>query len=62
MSKHYICGIDFQEELEGCLDVFDTVEELKQKKECWPECGIVEMELGEAGEVVSHTWVVPQRL
>ncbi len=57
MSTHYICGTDFEQELEGCLDVFDTVEELKEKKPCHVECGIVEMELDAAGEVKAHVWI-----
>lgn len=53
MSKHYICGIDFEEELEnGTADHFTSIEDLKDKKLCWRSCGIIEIELDEFAHIV----------
>jgi len=49
--KLYACGVDWQHEigeapdLEGKMPLYSSVEELKQKRTCWDECGIVEIEL-----------------
>lgn len=61
--KKYLCGVDYQHEMEyGCADIFDSLEELKKVRPCWKSCGIVEMVLNEAGEEVSHVWLHPQNL
>jgi hypothetical protein len=62
VSKHYLCGIDYQQELEeGCADLYDSIEALKkQKPRCWDQCGIVELELDETGNEVGHKWIVDQ--
>ena len=64
MSKHYMCGIDFQHEMDaGCADFYDTIEDLKKGKgRCWQQCGIVELELDGRGAVLGHKWVVEQDL
>lgn len=49
--KLYACGVDWQHEigeapdLEGKMPLYSSVEELKRKRTCWDECGIVEIEL-----------------
>lgn len=62
MSTHYLCGVDFQEELAHTLDYYDTVEALKADKTCWKKCGIVEVSLDKQGELIAHSWVVEQKL
>ncbi len=63
MSKHYLCGVDYQHEMEeGLADFFDSVEELKSARKCWTECGIIELELDEAGKEIGHSWVEPQNM
>ena len=58
----YTCGVDWQHEigqaadLEGKEPLYSTVEELKAKRDCWKECGIVEVELK------LSRWVEPQDL
>lgn len=55
----YMCGIDYQHELEGSPDgtpVYSSVTELKTYKRCWRQCGIVEVELR------ATRWVEPQDL
>lgn len=43
----YMCGVDFQHEVEqdhlGTL-IFPKLAQLKRKRTCWKECGIVEVE------------------
>jgi hypothetical protein len=44
----YMCGVDFQHHLDG--DAYGTrsypsVEDLKARSKCWPQCGIVECEV-----------------
>lgn len=63
MLKKYLCGVDYQHELEeGCANLYDSIEELKNDKLCWGECGIVMLELDESGNEVSHKWIVEQDL
>jgi hypothetical protein len=64
MSNHYVCGIDFQHEMDGNFaDFYDTIEDLKRdKSRCWQQCGIVELELGDRGEILNHKWIVEQDL
>jgi hypothetical protein len=61
MTKHYMCGVDLQHEYEeGQAQFFDSIEDLKEKKKCWPQCGIVEVYLDSYGHIVVHEWVVKQ--
>jgi len=59
--KLYTCGVDWQHEigqasdLEGKMPLYSTIEDLKRKRTCWKECGIVEVELK------LKKWVEPQR-
>jgi len=64
MTIKYLCGIDYQTEMDtGLADFYDTIEELKDAKSaCWGECGIVRIELDESGNEVGHQWVVKQDL
>jgi hypothetical protein len=61
---HYICGTDYEHEIDHptqpSLDYFDSLAALKAAKTCWPQCGVVWLELDPAGEEVSHQWVVPK--
>lgn len=44
----YMCGTDFQHELGIASDgnkIYPSVENLKQHKKCWEECGIVEVKV-----------------
>lgn len=64
MSKAYCCGVYFQHEMEDVSpigEMFVSVEELELARECYVNCGIVELELGDFGEVLSHKWIVPQK-
>ena len=57
--KLYICGIDWQQELENAsheVKFYATPETLKAKKPCWKECGIVEV------RVNFVDWEEPQNL
>ena len=62
MRTLYACGVDWQHEigeapdLEGKMPLYSSVEELKAKRTCWKECGIVELRLDFKG------WVEPQNL
>lgn len=63
MTRHYLCGVDFQHEMdEGLADFYDSVEELKEKKKCWKQCGIVEIFLDESAEMISYKWIEKQAL
>lgn len=63
MSKHYLCGVDYQHENDqGKADYYDFINELKDNKSCWKQCGIVELELDEQGNEIGHTWIVRQNL
>lgn len=58
----YCCGVDYQHEineapdLEGRMPLYSSVEELKSKRTCWDECGILRLELKPI------EWVEPQNL
>lgn len=56
----YMCGVDYQQELDpdqsGPVPVYSSVEALKRERSCWPECGIVRVQV----KVVE--WVEPQQL
>jgi hypothetical protein len=58
----YSCGVDWQHEigeapdLEGSMPLYSSVEELKEKRSCWKQCGIVKLELS------LKEWVEPQKL
>lgn len=60
MKTLYACGVDWQYEigeafdLEGSMPLYSSVEELKELRPCWEECGIVELKLEKV------RWVVPQ--
>lgn len=59
----YLCGVDYQREWKiGLADFYNTVLELQIAKRCWEECGIVRIMLGDAGEELSHKWVVEQNM
>lgn len=57
-KKSYICGIDWQHEIGEANDVrlFASVESLKKHRQCWKECGIVEL------DIRVTKWVEPQNL
>lgn len=58
----YLCGVDWQHEigeamdLEGSMPFYSSVEELKEKRTCWKQCGIIE------AEIKMIKWVEPQDL
>ena len=58
----YSCGVDWQHEigeasdLEGKMPLYSSIKALKKARQCWEECGIVELELK------LKTWVEPQNL
>ena len=61
MTSKFMCGVDYQYELEeGLADLYDSLEELKNSKNCWGTCGIVQIWLDESGNEVSHNWIVKQ--
>jgi hypothetical protein len=63
MTKKFLCGSDYLHEMAmGWAMFYDTLEECKNDKECWGECGIVELQLDESGNEVSHIWVVKEDL
>lgn len=43
--KAYCCGTDFAFEPIQFINFYETTKELKSKKLCWSECGIVKVEL-----------------
>ena len=51
MKTMYCCGVDWTHEiceapdLEGRIPLYSSIEELKAKRTCWEECGIVEIKL-----------------
>ena len=60
-TKHYLCGVDYQHELEeGLANLYDSVQALKDDGKCWRQCGIVELELDEAGNEIGHIWIQEQ--
>lgn len=66
MKKYYLCGVSFIHELgETNMDsfMFESLEEFKEKRSCWTNCGIVEIEV-EYGkppeEYSSHKWIVEE--
>lgn len=50
-KKFYMCQTDWDFEigeapdLEGKMPLYSSVEELKEQRTCWDECGIVEVEI-----------------
>lgn len=63
MTFKYICGVDYQHEMEeGKADLFDSAQELMTAKRCWKQCGIVRILLDQEGNVARHKWVVAQDL
>jgi hypothetical protein len=61
--KKYLCGVDYQHEMEeGLADFYDSIEKLKQEKRCWPQCGIVEIDLDRDGKEIGYKWIVKQDL
>lgn len=67
--RKYICGVSWQHELGECLiNVYDSLELLKEKSKCWEQCGVVEIEFvgptypETREEVVAHKWVVDQNM
>jgi nickel-dependent lactate racemase len=57
-KKSYVCGIDWQHEIGECNDVklYSSIKALKKARQCWEECGIVEL------EIKVKKWVEPQDL
>ena len=59
-SKYvYICGVDWQHELGEVPDftkVYSSVDDLKNQRTCWKQCGIVKIKV----ELVE--WVIEQNL
>lgn len=53
----YACLTDWYYEvceapdLEGRMPLYSSVEELKLSRPCWKECGIVSLEISEAGVI-----------
>lgn len=56
MHKYvYTCGVDYQEEIEQCkVEVYPTIEDLKNNRSCWPQCGIVRL------RIEIDEWIEPQ--
>ena len=56
----YMCGLAFQHDIDPSKSrptrIYGSVDALKDAEECWPECGIVMVELREVG------WVEEQGL
>jgi hypothetical protein len=47
-KKAYMCLTDYDYELEsarGGVKVFSSIEDLKNHRKCWSDCGIVEVEI-----------------
>ena len=64
-TVHYMCGTDFEHEAKspnGCLDVYSSVEEVKNHKKCWKECGIIEFTMNEIAEVTSQKVIIPKKI
>jgi len=67
MTK-YICGVDFQHELEHGAHFYNSLEGLKNSSQCWEECGIVRVEFDgpdypkSRKEIKSYEWIVEQNL
>ena len=55
-KKSYVCGVDWQHEIGECNDVtlYSSIKALKKARSCWPQCGIVEL------EIKVKKWVEPQ--
>lgn len=46
--KRYMCGTDFDTELHyGApqVETYESVRALKNRKSCWRECGIIQVEI-----------------
>lgn len=56
----YICGVDWQHDPISQIRFYPTIEELKEKRTCWSECGIVKVLVSNEG-VVFREWVEPQQ-
>ena len=55
----YTCGVDYQHELGEAYpftEVYPSIEALKEQRNCWENCGIVEL------EITLVKWVEPQDL
>lgn len=57
-KKSYVCGTDFDYEIGVADDVtlYSSIKALKKGRQCWKECGIVEL------EIKIKKWVEPQNL
>lgn len=63
MTAHYLCGIDYQHEMEeGLANFYNTIEELKAAKSCWKQCGILKITLDLSGNELCSEWMSPQNL
>lgn len=69
--KKYMCGTTFEYELEWADDValfiYDSIEDLKNKGQCWESCGIVEIDVdhenyGKMDNTVPHVWIEKENL
>lgn len=60
--KLYACAVDWQHEIKECSDLngkvplYYTIKDLKKNRNCWKQCGIVEIELN------LKRWVKKQNL
>lgn len=55
-KKVYTCGVNWQHEVGECkVDMHDSVKSLKRDRQCWKQCGIVEL------EIKLIKWVTPQK-
>ena len=60
-TKHYLCETDYRHEMEmGMASFYDSLEDLQKHSKCWQECGVVAIILDEAGDEVSHSWVIDE--
>ena len=63
IKKFYVCGVDYQEHFNNTeVSTFPTIESLKKNKACWPQCGIVEIEIETVQEKLAIKWIEPQNL
>lgn len=62
VRKFYMCPTDYDFEigeapdLEGKFPIYSSVEELKARRSCWDECGIIEVEIKKVSVVVPENF------
>lgn len=52
-TTYYMCGVNWQEEMEHKPNMYSTLKALKKDNKCWGQCGIVKVEM-------TATWIEPQ--